>query len=481
MKLKRRQFLGAAAASLALPALARGEAHQVLKFVPQADLSVLDPVWTTTYPTRDHAFLVFDTLFGVDAGYKAQPQMVEGAASESDGKLWKLVLRDGLKFHDGTPVLARDCVASIKRWGARDSFGQALMAAADELAAADDRTIVFRMKRPFPLLPDALGKTPPNICAIMPERLAMTDPMTQVTEMVGSGPYRFKADERVAGSLVVYERFAGYVPRPDGEASGTAGPKRAHFDRIEWHIIQEGGTAAAALRQGEVDWWLVPDADLLPMLKGDKKLAVRVIDPTGFIGTMRFNHLNPPFDNPAVRRALLAAVDQAEYMTATVGTDRSMWRDRCGFFCPETPMASDAGMATLTAPRDLAKAKRDIEAAGYRGEKIVLIGPTNIASVKALTDISADTMKKLGLNVDYQGMDWTTLVARRTKKEPAAEGGWSIYHTLWSGTDHANPVGHVFLRGNGKDATVGWPTSPRLEELRQAWLEAPDLAGQQKI
>jgi peptide/nickel transport system substrate-binding protein len=479
--MKRRQFLAATAATMAMPALVRGQTRQVLTVVPQADLASLDPVWTTTYQTRDHAFLVFDTLYGVDNSYKAQPQMVEGAVTENEGKLWKLVLRAGLKFHDGTPVLARDCVASVKRWGARDSFGPALLAATDEISAADDKTILFRMKRPFALLPDALGKTPPSVCAVMPERLASTDPYQQVTEMVGSGPYRFKADERVPGSRVVYERFADYVTRPDGTPNGTAGPKVAHFDRIEWRIIPDGATVAAAMGQGEIDWWLTPDSDLLPVLKRNGKITVRSTDPTGFIATMRFNHLSPPFDNAAVRRAIVGAVTQSDYMIGMVGADSAMWKDRCGYFCPGTPMASDVGMAALTSPRDLGKVKEALTAAGYKGEKVVLLAPTNIASAKALADVSNDLFKKIGLNVDYQAMDWATLVQRRTKQDPIDKGGWSIYHTSWSGTDHMNPVGHVFLRGNGKNATVGWPTSPKLEELRSTWLEALDLAAQQKI
>ncbi len=479
--MNRREFLAAASVSLAMPAVARGQSSQVLTVIPQADLAVLDPVWTTSYQTRDHGFLVFDTLFGVDASYRAQSQMLEGSTSEDDGRLWRLTLRPDLSFHDGSKVLARDCVASIKRWGARDSYGQALIAACDEILAADDKTIVFRMKRPFPLLPDALGKTPPSICAIMPERLASTDPHQQITEMVGSGPYRYKADERVPGSRVVYERFAGYIPRHAGAPSGTAGPKVAHFERVEWRIIPDGGTVAAALQRGEVDWWLTPASDLLPVLRRDGKLTVRIADPTGFIATMRFNHLNPPFDNPAIRRAMLGAVAQPDYMIGMVGTDSSMWRDRCGFFCPGTPMASDAGLAALTGPRDVAKARGELEAAGYKGERIVLLGPTDIASAKALADITDDMMRKLGLNVDYQTMEWASLVQRRTKKEPVDQGGWSVYHTSWSGTDQMNPVGHVFLRGNGKDATVGWPNSRRLEELRDAWLAAPDETAQKAI
>jgi peptide/nickel transport system substrate-binding protein len=271
------------------------------------------------------------------------------------------------------------------------------------------------------------------------------------------------------------------VPRPDGAPSGTSGPKVAHFDRVEWRIIPDAGTVAAALQRGEVDWWLTPDADLLPVLRSDHKLTVRIVDPTGFIATMRFNQLNPPFDNAALRRAIVGAVTQSDYMTGMVGTAPGMWKDHCGFFCPDTPMASDAGMAALTAPRDLAKVRREIEAAGYAGERIVLLGPTDIASAKALADITNDMMRKLGLAVDYQAMDWATLVQRRAKKDPVDQGGWSIYHTSWSGTDQMNPVGHVFLRGNGKDATVGWPSSPRLEALRGEWLRASDLAGQKAV
>jgi peptide/nickel transport system substrate-binding protein len=479
--MNRRQFLAASAAALAMPAIARAQSGRVLTFVPQADLSVLDPIWTTTYQTRDHAFLVFDTLFGIDRSYRAQPQMLERFGAEEDGKRWILTLRPGLTFHDGAPVLARDCVASIKRWGARDSYGQALMAATDEISAADDNTIVFRMKRAFPLLPDALGKTPPNICAIMPERLASTDPNQQVSEMVGSGPFRYKPDERVPGSRAVWERFADYVPRADGEPSGTAGPKIANFDRIEWRIIPDAGTVAAALQKGELDWWLTPDADLLPILRKAPALKVESIDPAGLIATLRFNHLNPPFDNAALRRAMLGAVNQSDYMIGMVGTDSKLWKQGCGYFCPGTPMANDTGMEALTSLRDLEAVKRAIAAAGYQGEKIVILAPTDIASAKALADITTATLKQLGMTVDHQAIDWASLVQRRAKQEPVAQGGWSIYHTSWSGIDHMTPVGHAFLRGNGKDATVGWPASPKLEQLRAQWLEAPDLAAQQKI
>ena len=479
--MRRRQFLATSAAALAAPAIARGEASQVLKFVPQADLAVLDPVWTTTYQTRDHGFLVFDTLFGLDSRFRAHPQMAEGAVAEDDGKTWRITLRPDLMFHDDTKVLARDCAASIRRWGARDSFGQALLAATDEISAANDKTIVFRLKFPFPLLPDALAKTPPSMCPIMPERLATTDPYKQVTEMVGSGPYRYKADERVAGSLVVYQRNTKYVPRPNGKPDGTAGPKIAHIDRIEWHIIPDPSTVAAAVQRGEIDWWLVPQADLLPLLRKQQNVTVENIVPTGFVATLRFNQLNPPFDNPAIRRALIGAVQQSDYMIGVVGTDETLWHVPCGVFTPNTPLASDAGIEVLTSRRDLAKVKRELEAAGYKGEKVVLLTPTDIASAKALADITADTLRHVGMNVDAQAMDWATLVGRRTKMDPVEQGGWSIFHTSWSGLDQVNPAGHIFLRGNGNAAAPGWPSSAKIEELRDAWFKAPNVAAQKKL
>src|ERR1700733_5004747 len=158
--MRRRKFLAASAATLAAPRIGGAQGNRVLKFVPQSDVAVLDPIWTTAYVTRNHGYLIFDTLFGTDGTFKASPQMAAGMTRDNDGKLVRITLRDGLKFHDGTPVLARDCVASIERWSKRDTYGQPLMAATDELTAAGDKTIQFRLKRPFPLLPDALGKSP---------------------------------------------------------------------------------------------------------------------------------------------------------------------------------------------------------------------------------------------------------------------------------------------------------------------------------
>ncbi len=476
----RRSFLAGTAATLATPHVASAQGKSILRFVPDADLSILDPTFVTAYQTRDHGFLVYDTLFGQDQSYTARPQMLEGHTVERDGLEWRLTLREGLMFHDGEKVLARDAAASIRRWARRDVFGQALAAATNEITAPDDRTIVLRLKEPFPLLPDALSKTSPMMCGIMPARIAEQDPTKPITDPTGSGPYRYNAAERIAGARVVYDKFNGYLPRQE-PPERTAGAKIAHFERIEWTILQDAATASAALQRGEVDWWYTPSADLLPLLERSRGVALRVVVPTGTIATMRLNHTQPPFNNPALRRALFGAITQSDYMTAVNGDDRRRWNDNVGYFCPNTPMASTAGMQALASPRNLDQVRRDIAASGYKGETVLLIAPQDIASVKALADVTADLLKRIGLNLEIATTDWASSIQRRFKTGLPSEGGWSIFQTSWAGTDHINPAGHVFLRGNGRDAAPGWPDSPRIEQLRTDWLHATTLAAQKTL
>ena len=480
--MRRRDLLKLAGGALAAPSLARAEgSSKVLRLIPQADLTVLDPIWTSAYVTRNHAFMVFDTLFGVDDAFRPRPQMLAGSVREDEGKTWKLGLRNGLMFHDGTPVLARDCVASIKRWGQRDSFGQALMAATDDLSAADDETIVFRLKHPFPLLPDALGKAGSNMCAIMPERLAVTDPFKQITEMVGSGPFKFKADERLVGARVVYEKFARYVPRPDGTPQCTAGPKIVNFDRVEWNVIPDAATAAAAMQRNEADWWERLDFDLMTQLAKDPNLVVKVVETTGNIGIMRFNTLFPPFDKPAVRHALLGAVNQQDFVSAVAGDHPESVRTDVGLFTPGMPMADPKNLPVLTGARDYDKVKRDLAAAGYKGETVVFMVASDFPQLAAYGHVAADMLRRSGMKVDEQEADWGTVVQRRASKQPPDKGGWNAFCTTFTGMDMAGPADNTLLRGNGLKAWFGWPSMPQEEELREAWFQAPDLPAQQKI
>lgn len=476
----RRHFVKAAAATLAAPSIGRAQGRSTLKFVPAADVAALDPVWTTASQTRDHAMLIYDTLYGFDDALRPQPQMVEGHVVDADSLRWTLRLRPNLLFHDNTPVLARDAVASIKRWAVRDSFGQALFAALDDLSATDDRTFVFRLKYPFPLLPDALGKYS-SPCVVMPERLASTDAFKQVTDTTGSGPFRFRPDERVPGARLAYERFDGYVPRADGITQGSAGPKTVHFDRIEWQILPDGATASAALQRGEVDWLRWPLIDLVPALRRAPGVTVRVLEPGGLIGKFRFNHLQPPFDRVEVRRAVLPALSQADYMLAANGEDRTLWRDGVGYFTPGTPMASNTGMEALTSPRDLLAAKRALAASGYKGERTVVMSPGDFPIYRAMAEVTGQLLKDIGFNVDLQAVDWATAMQRRVKPDPVEQGGWSVFHTGWGGAEEINPVSNIWLRGNARSAAPGWPDSPKLEELRASWLRAPDVEAQKRI
>lgn len=482
-RLSRRALLTTlSTAPLAAPALATADREQrVAKFVVSAEPSSLDPVWTTANGTHDHGYLVFDTLYGRDDQYAVRPQMLAGHTIADDGLTWRLVLRPGLRFHDGEPVLARDAVASIRRFAARDAFGAALLDATAVLDAPSDDTIRFRLKRPFPLLPNALGKTGGPMPAIMPERLAQTDPRKAVTEMIGSGPYRFNVAERVSGALLVYDRFDAYVPRPEGEPSFTAGPKRAHLQRVEWHIIPDQQTAAHALAAKEVDWLSVVPPDLLAGLRADPTIKIRILDRAGSICIMRFNHLYPPFDNPAIRRALLGAVSQREFMIGVSGSDPDGWRDGVGVFPPDTPMANDAGLDVLTGPRDLEAVAHAIRAAGYRGEPVTLLAARNTAIGYALAEIGADLLRKVGMNVAFLAMDFASLVQRRANMAPPDQGGWNMFFTTLGSADTLDPSSHLGLRGNGRNAWFGWPTAPKLEALRLAWIQTVDPLEQRRL
>jgi len=472
----RRAALAASAAALAAPGFAQPAASRVLRFVPHANLTSLDPVWTTAYVTRNHGYLVYDTLFAMAEDLTVQPQMAEGHTVEDDGLRWTITLRDGLRFHDGEPVRAQDAAASIRRWGRRDALGQSMMEAVGEVAALDDRRLVIRLRRPFPMVVDALGKRP---MFVLPERLAATDAFTQVNDATGSGPFRFVPGEWVPGAQAVYARFEGYVPR-QAPANGLAGGKVARLDRVEWRIMPDPATVAAALQAREIDWWEIAASDLLPLLARNRGIVIERIDPFGSIALLRPNHLQPPFNNPAFRRALWPALDQADFMTAVIGTDRSRWHDGVGFFTPDTALANGAGLEAVTGPRSLDAAKRAIEASGYRGERLVFLHTTDLPSHDAMGHVTADLFRRLGLNLDAISTDWGTVVQRRARREPVEQGGWSAFVSNTAGAECLGPATNPWLRANGTRASFGWPDSPGMEAARNAWFDAPDLAAQRR-
>jgi peptide/nickel transport system substrate-binding protein len=479
--MKRRNVLKSAAAvsaALAAPRIARADGPKTVTFTPHADLASLDPVWTTADITRNYSLAVFDTLYGYDAKFQVQPQMIAGDTVDPEGKTWELTLRGGLAFHDGQKVLARDCAATIKRFCTRDPFGQALMKRVDEISAPSDNVIRFRLNKPFPLLRNALAQV---YCAIMPERLAATDPLKQIPEAIGSGPFKFEANERIPGSRVVFTKNAAYIPRKDGVPSFNTGPKIVHIDRVVWNFIPDPATASAALQQGEIDWWENPSLDLVPQIKTYKDVTLAVKDRTGEMGCLRFNQLFPPFDNPAIRRVALAAMDQKEVMEAVCGAEPSLFKTDVGIFAPGTPMASTAGIEATRGPKDYAKLKKDLAAAGYNGEKIVVLAATTIPTIWAESQVATDMLSKAGFNVDLQALEWGTVVQRRASREPTNKGGWNVFYTWLGGFGNISPAPNIAIRGNGAGAWFGWSKNEKIEQLWSAWFEAPDLAAQKKL
>jgi peptide/nickel transport system substrate-binding protein len=472
----RRRVLGAAIGCLLVrPALAGSQAR-VLRFVPESNLATIDPVWNITPVTRNHGMMVWDMLYGRDADFVPRPQMVAGHEVSDDQLRWRFTLRDGLLFHDGSQVRAVDCIASIRRWAVRRPLGQRLLARAAEMTVLDDRRFEIRLRQPFAQMTLALSE----FCFIMPERLAETDANSRITEVIGSGPFRFLADEWESGARAVYARFDRYQPRQEAP-SFMAGGKVANFDRVEWQIIPDPATAAEALLKGEVDWVQQPQFDLLPLLRASRDVRVVSNDNVGVMGMLALNHLHPPFDNPDIRRAVLSAVVQRDFMAAAAGDDTTMYRIPIGVFTPGMAMANMAGLTALTRPHDLGRSRRLLKEAGYSGERVLVMGAVDSPVSFAMAQVAADLFRQLGMNVDFLSLDLGTLVQRRANKGPPEKGGWNAFTTTYEGLTMEDPATNVGLRGNGADAWYGWPTSPALESLREKWFDAPDSQAQVDI
>lgn len=476
----RRAVLGGAAgaATFAIGRPARAAASTI-RFVPQADLSVTDPVFSPAFVVRNFGYLVYDTLFAMDANLQAQPQMAEGCDISPDRLTYTIGLRPGLTFHDGSPVTAADCTASLQRWSKRDPLGQKLATAVERYENLDERSFRIRLSETFPLLLDAIGKASSNTPFIMPQRLAKTDAFRQVTEIVGSGPFRTRREEWVPGARMVFERYPQYRPRQEAP-SFAAGGKHANVDGVEWLIMPDPATAAAALQTGEIDWWEQPLSDLLPVLAADRNIVITEGDHFGNIGALRFNQLIPPFNDVRARRAVLLAVDQRTYLEAMVGDPK------LAHFCPSyftcgTPMSTEAGPNPLRDGPNLEAARALIREAGLAGTKVVVLDATDLAPVHAQGMITAALLKSIGFVVDIRSFDWATVVSRRNSKKPIDDGGWNITHSYSFGLDAASPATNIQLRSNGNGALYGWPNFPDIEALRNAWFKADNLATQKTI
>ena len=480
-KISRRELIktGAGMASVAaMPAVIRRrayatEASGMVKVVPEVDLKVLDPVWTTALITGTHAFLVYDTLFAADRNYQVHPQMVEAYERDEEGLSWRFKLRDGLGFHDGTPVTARDCVASIRRWAVRSIPGKAMMERADRLDVVDDNDFIIKLKEPFGLVPETLAR---SICFVMRTKEAETDPYTQIKTAIGSGPFVFLADEWRPGARVAYRRNPNYRPRSE-PASGYAGGKVAKVERVEWTVIPDSATATAALIAGEVDYLTTPVVDNLPLMRASPNIAIGLLDPLGWQFHIRMNSLAAPFDKAKARQGLQMLIEsqQEAYLAATGMTGELGKTCLAPFVCGSSneSMTGTEPFATY----DPGKIQSLFKEAGYNGEPLVLMDPTDQSNLHLLAQVLSEHMKKAGLNVDLQAMDWSTLVSRRAIKTPppSDRGGWHIFPTAWPCAAMMDPFLNPPL-DTGCDGKnwFGWPCDEELARLRLTYIAAKD-------
>ena len=477
MKSLKHIVLAAALAAAGLQAAAAQSAPdaRVLRMVPHSNLVILDPIWTTAYMSRNHGYMIYDTLFGTDEKNQIKPQMVDTWSVSPDKRLWTFKLRKGLEFHDGKPVTGEDVTASLARWGKRDSMGAALMTFVERMDAPSADTFRIFLREPCGFVLEAHGKPSSNVPFVMPKRVAETDAFKQIEDTTGSGPYIFKRDEFKPGDKAVYLRNPKYVPRKE-PPSGSTGGKVVHFDRVEWNLaMRDPQTQVNALARGETDLVEQVAFDQYQAVKALKDIKVFFYTPLGRQFMARFNHLQKPFNDAAVRRAAMAAFNQEPFLRAQVGS-KDLYSTCPSMFTCGTPYSNTAG-SEIQAKSNLKKAQELLKASGYDGTPVVILKPTDIFSINKLPDVGAQVLRQAGFKVDLQTMDWQTMLGRRAKKE-----GWNLIFAAWDSPDIWNPINNAALDARGeKSAGVGWPTDERLETLRAQFLRETDDARKKKL
>jgi len=452
-------------------------AQSTLRVVMLSDLKILDPIWTTAYIVRDHGYMVYDTLLAMDAELAVKPQMADSWKVSDDRLTYTFVLRDGLKFHDGQPVTAEDCVASIRRWGARDAMGQKLMQFTKELAVVDPKTFTLTLKEPYGMVLESLGKPSSSVPFIMPRRIAETPPDKQISEFIGSGPFVFRKELWRPGEKVVYEKFADYKPRPE-PPSGLAGGKIAYLDRVEWVVLPDAQTSVNALIAGEIDMMQQPPFDMLSLLEGSKGVKVIDLNTLGTHVAFRFNTLHKPFDDQRIRVAALYALSQKDSLAAGVGNPKYEKVCKDLFGCG-TPLSTSKGWEDKL-NGDSAKSREILKAAGYDGTPVVLMHATDVQS-GVVSPVSKALLERGGFKVEMVSTDWQTVLARRSRKEAPSAGGWSAFVITLATTDILDPVVSFFTGAACEKASIGWPCDARIEKLRDDFARTTDPAKRKEV
>lgn len=462
----------AAGTALSIPSMLRAQtAPAAARTVRMAkgDLAIFDPIFTAANITGDHGAAIYDTLFSVDSKFMPQPQMVEKWGVSDDKRNYTFELRDGLGWHDGTPVTAADCVASIRRWAQVTPGGQLLMQRAKDIAKKDDKTFTIALKEPLGILVDILATLPCPTLYIMREKDAERPATEQVTANIGSGPFKFNHDLAKPGASFVYDRNDKYVPRSE-PADGFAGGKIVNVDRVIWENIADQQTALSALQAGEIDYFETPPADLYSLVENDPNLALQVLNQSGQDVVLRINHLQKPFDNVKARQALLHLIDQEAYMRA-MSPDPKYSSTCFSLFGSRTLYYNDENTSWFKKGGDPERAKQLFAESGYAGEKVVILDPTDWRESDNASQFLAASLQKIGVNAELAPSDWGGVAARRANKGPIDNGGWSMFITTNTAYSNSNPLGTPLLTANGDNAWYGWPKSDEFEALRSKWAD----------
>jgi peptide/nickel transport system substrate-binding protein len=468
-------FLALAFSVVCLPTKAQ---TKTLRFVPQSSLTILDPIWSTGYVTRNHAYMIYDTLFSTDSKGGIKPQMVDQWHTSKDGKTWTFKLRPSLEFHDGKPVTSDDVIASLKRWSTRDSLGIILAKFIDRYEVVDDNTWRIHLNEPCGIMLDALGKPSSNVPFIMPARIANTSGFEQIKETIGSGPFIFKSDEFKPNERAVYVKNSSYVPRTEPK-DALAGGKRVLIDRIEWMTIRDPLTQYHALTKGEVDWVEQPNFEHASSYRTQTDVVFHELSSAGVQFVLRMNHLHPPFNDVRIRQAAMVALGQFDFLKTQIAVP-GLYRFCKSIYPCDSPLVSDeTGIYTGTA--NPVTAAQMLKAAGYDGTPIVLLRSSDPPVVSKIPLVARNQLEAAGFKVDMQQMDWAALTARRAKKEIPEQGGWNVFLTSFVSSDIANPLTSPMLNAQGQAGWLGWQNEPRIEALKHQYARANSLAKKLEI
>ncbi|RWP47015.1 ABC transporter substrate-binding protein [Mesorhizobium sp.] len=431
-----------------------------------------DSMVSTAQSTGNHGLAIYDTLFALDSKLMPQPQMVEKWGVSDDKRIYTFELRDGLGWHDGTPVTAADCVASIRRWSQVAPGGKLITERAKDISALNDKTFVISLREPLGLLTEILASTATPVLCVMREKDASLAATEQVTANIGSGPFKFNQALAKPGASFTYDRNEHYVPRQE-PPDGFAGGKVVKVERVIWDFIEDQQTAFAALQAGEIDFIELPAADLYPLFKSDPALELQVLNKGGDIYFMRMNCLKKPFDNVKARQAVLHLIDQEAVMRTSFPPE--LIRPIISFFGNDTPYASNDNTGWYKKGGNPERAKQLLSEAGYSGEALVILQHANWREANTMEQFLADTLKKIGVNAELVPSDQAAFVARRKSRD------WDIFMGSETDYDRSTPISNSTLSASGEQGWWGWPKSDEYEALRAKWAEVETLEERQAL